>query len=134
MSLFDQQSSFVTLEDAYPGGKPFVLIEGDFEGMYTTSYGPRECARIYCLDPADEPTTEPQQFLVWGSTALQIKDTEPGELPALVKFVKGKPNRIEPAGELSDIQRQAYLKARQMASPVPQPAQGTISADGDIAF
>lgn len=125
MSLFDSQKGFVTLEEAFPNQAPFVLLGAHQLGSLNTEFGPNEAASIEVLDPKDL-TAEPQMYRVWGPCAKQTAAIETGELPALVMYVKGKPNRIEPAGSLTPDELEAIVrKGAPEAEERPIPAEQT---------
>lgn len=116
MSLFDRQAvGFIRLEDAYPDGKPFVIVSAWSEGKKITEFGENDAATIAVVSP-DDLQAEPTEFRVWGPVALQVGAIEPGELPAFCVYMKGtpgsfEPNRLESAGELSPEARQMILNA-----------------------
>lgn len=109
MSLFDQQSSsFVTLEEAFPAGAPFLVAWATFDGEQDTSFGPRPRATVHALPNIPSAEDRPTEYFVWGPVALQIQAIEEGELPARLSYVKGRPNRLEPADPpLTEKQRVA---------------------------
>lgn len=116
MSLFDsmEHHSFVTLEEAYPNELPFIIVRAEYEGLRETSFGQRECAKIWVL--SEDGGSEPTEFLVWGAPAMQIKAIEDGELPARVFYRKAKPNRIEPAQVPLSPERAAELSAQSVSA------------------
>lgn len=120
MSLFDKQSSsFVTLEEAFPNATPFIVVWATYDGEIDTSFGSRPRATLHVLPSRPTAEYSPTEYFVWGPPAAQIEAAEEAELPARLVYVKGKPNRLDPAEEpITSEQREALLKMRP-ASALP---------------
>jgi hypothetical protein len=84
VSLTDRPQQ-VNLQDVYPAGTPFKIIQAWIEGVVPTEYGDRLMGKIVA-EPLDGG--DPHEFAVWGSLAQQVQQLEDGELPMVVNVVK----------------------------------------------
>ena len=63
-----------------------MLYSAEYEGVHNTEYGPAHQASVNVGD-ADRKG-DPKDYRVFGRLAEQVKQVEPGELPALVRIAK----------------------------------------------
>lgn len=100
MSIFDPPNED-KLTDDFPEGTSFMLLDGDYEGIKNTSFGPQASASVTC-GPVDR-SSEAKTYKVWGTLAEQVAQIEHGDLPQMVKIGKqGRRNvwlPVNPNGE-----------------------------------
>lgn len=83
MSLFDQPES-KNLAEVFPPGTPFRLVNAFISGQVRSpgTGAVRTLAKVV-VSPVEAPQSE-AEYGVWGSLCDQVRQIEPGELPAIV--------------------------------------------------
>lgn len=112
MSLFDQQSAFLSLDETYPYEKPFIILAAWFEGEQQTQFGSRPRAKLHAIDAGGPLDAVPAEFSVWGAAAKQIEALEAHELPVKAYWKPGRPHRIEAAQPPLSQEQLAQLKVQ----------------------
>lgn len=82
MSLFDKPDTR-NLAEVFPPGTPFRLVSAWIEGQARTSTGAVRTLAKVLVSAVEHPDHE-IEYGVWGSLCEQVRNIEPGELPAIV--------------------------------------------------